>query len=149
MHKYIKEVYKYPYVGIDMNTNKKSNLVCPIPDCGATFGKITKANGQLVVSQAILFCDHFVKYHSGRRNRELAESNPFSSYSSYHRFSGVPETVRNEQRRRRTSSLYQCETEEESQNLAYMYGYSLKFMKWIVDVYIVKVQKQFKCYIEL
>ena len=29
----------------------------------------------------------------------------------------------------------------ESHNLAHMYGYSLKFMKWIVDVYLNKCQK--------
>jgi hypothetical protein len=49
MHKYMKEVYKYPYVVFD-NNNKKSNIVCPIPDCGAQFGKITKVGGQLLVS---------------------------------------------------------------------------------------------------
>jgi len=46
LHKYMREVYKYPYISTDINNNlKKTNLICPIPDCGAQFGKMTKANG--------------------------------------------------------------------------------------------------------
>ena len=76
MHKYIREVYKYPYIVYD-NCEKKTNVLCPIPDCGAQFVKMSRVGGQLQVSQHILYLDHFVRFHSGK------EKNPDSDGGRY------------------------------------------------------------------
>ena len=64
-----------------------------------------------MVCQQILFCDHFVKCHGVEGNTQ----NP-AQEGKYSGIKGI-----------------------DSYNLAYMYGYSLKFMKWLVDVYLIKV----------
>lgn len=48
VHKYIKEVYRFPYI-IYENQQRKPALLCPVPDCGVWFGKVSKVNGQLLV----------------------------------------------------------------------------------------------------
>ena len=36
VHKYIRELYKFPYVTTEINANqRKTNLICCIPGCGA------------------------------------------------------------------------------------------------------------------
>lgn len=44
VHRYLTEVYKYPYLIFDC-VNKKTNTICPVPDCGAQFSKVAKLAG--------------------------------------------------------------------------------------------------------
>lgn len=90
IHKYMQEIYKYPYLVFD-NVNKKTSTLCPIPNCGAQFGKVAKISGQLLVGKQILFADHFVKWH----------------------------------------------TESD----AFVYGYSIPFFKWVLQIYHRKIYK--------